>query len=668
MKKRLLSVILSLCMVSATILSGCGAADTLKEILSQKEASSESTDVKEEKQKKDETKENTETETGTETAEGEPVTDDREYLLNSYGEDLFYVVNGAGEKINTLDLQQIRETVDDPSYPFSASAAVGYEAGILYFSEMVALDDSGQNYGNAIYAYDLAEQKAYTLWKSRGTDQYDYVDYCQIYDGNLYAFVKENEVFHEWCFTKQGDHFEAEKTSSGDFFSKYADEGCDLFPMNSMHSSGCLTETLDTLGFVILYDSESENYLRVSADDSVKSLKGMPDRIVTMYHYDEDGILFYDYGTYMEEETGSGLYYYDVKNDNLNYLTDLYGYGTNDNILFYDQEEALVYLVKNMGVEYGHDEKTIFTLDPKTGNVNILFTLTDVPGALYANDLQGSTIVRIGDQMYTPAILEKELMWTRVEPAGYHGEDTEYVDIDCPLERVEVLDYGTVDYQTVQMACPNCGVILSKYYGECFQLDGKFSGAADKINASLRAYADGEYAINATEIDGENLSEEDCEYHLDFPEQYCETIDSQISSITILRDRILLVNKSSYWYGGGAHGMPGMGQLIFDLDTGEELTFRDLYTGTEEDFKILCAEKTREDLLAHSEYTSPYYEYDAEKVYNDAYEYAGLDYSQVLFGEDGVYLIYQPYAMGAFASGFIEVKLFDESFYAEAGY
>lgn len=123
-----------------------------------------------------------------------------------------------------------------------------------------------------------------------------------------------------------------------------------------------------------------------------------------------------------------------------------------------------------------------------------------------------------------------------------------------------------------------------------------------------------------------------------------------------------MVDSHGYWFAGGAHGMPYIGQRIFDLSSGEELGVRDFYQGSEKDFKELVARKTKEDFESYSLYESPYYSEDGDQVYQTAYEYADLDATQVIFGEDGVVIVYQPYEMGPFASGFIEVSISYEEF------
>ena len=136
-------------------------------------------------------------------------------------------------------------------------------------------------------------------------------------------------------------------------------------------------------------------------------------------------------------------------------------------------------------------------------------------------------------------------------------------------------------------------------------------------------------------------------------EQYIETEDVSVESVELLFSKYLTVDMNYYWYAGGAHGMPGMEQYVFDLDTGDELVPADLFNGTDEDFRDLVAKAVVDD---YAENPDKYY-IEGDSVYDTAYEYAGLTSTTIKFEEDGVYVYFAPYALGPYASGFIGVKL-----------
>ena len=133
-----------------------------------------------------------------------------------------------------------------------------------------------------------------------------------------------------------------------------------------------------------------------------------------------------------------------------------------------------------------------------------------------------------------------------------------------------------------------------------------------------------------------------------------ETDSYTVSGVNIINDRYLTVDYNGYWYGGGAHGMPTMYEYIFDLQTGEELTFRDFYKGTEEEFKTKVAEKVREDYnskLTTDDYNG-YFAATDQEAYDTAYEYASIDSGNVSFMEDKVLVYFYPYDLGSYADGF----------------
>jgi hypothetical protein len=129
-----------------------------------------------------------------------------------------------------------------------------------------------------------------------------------------------------------------------------------------------------------------------------------------------------------------------------------------------------------------------------------------------------------------------------------------------------------------------------------------------------------------------------------------------VYDVEILSDRYIAINMSGYWYGGGAHGMPLRDQLLFDLETGKQMTVEDFYTGSEEDFRRLVAEKTKEDYLSYKN-GGPYFAEDADEAYEDAYNYCTLTGGTTEFTSEGMIYYFTPYALGPYAAGFIDILI-----------
>jgi hypothetical protein len=147
--------------------------------------------------------------------------------------------------------------------------------------------------------------------------------------------------------------------------------------------------------------------------------------------------------------------------------------------------------------------------------------------------------------------------------------------------------------------------------------------------------------------------EDECEYHQEDPDMYCETDSYTVDNVTIINNQFLIVDSDSYWYGGGAHGMPGRGERIFDLTTGTEYTFADFYKGTEEELKTLVAEKVMAD---YENNPDRFFAASPEEAYQQAYDSVSIEYANIQFTEDKVYFYFYPYDLGSYAEGFMDFE------------
>ena len=314
-----------------------------------------------------------------------------------------------------------------------------------------------------------------------------------------------------------------------------------------------------------------------------------------------------------------------------------------------------LYLSTEDGLEYGVKDDVVEAIDITSGSLEEVCRQSHIPGA-------GTTLLEpdyafeiIGDDIYTTTLEGSEITWSRIEG---RGRAATHKGIDCPIKTISAFKYGTVECSNGECECPYCGIPLFRYYTEVFQLDSEYSDQAEKINSVLKAAFDQSVEAQETAVTSDDLTDEECDYHQEYPNQYCETDDTTVSDIEVIADRYLAVNMGGYWYGGGAHGYPTRNQYLFD-----QLGVRDFYDGSNEEFKQLCADATMTDYNQYAEYESPYFAEDAQAVYDQAYEEADLDASYVEFREDGAYLIYFPYDIGPYSSGFIEIKILNSFIY-----
>ncbi|MBR5944070.1 MAG: DUF4163 domain-containing protein, partial [Lachnospiraceae bacterium] len=409
----------------------------------------------------------------------------------------------------------------------------------------------------------------------------------------------------------------------------------------SDYSRKSLTRTLDECGFILANSEKGQ----VKLDKNGAATPVINDPGEYFFAYD-DKYMFYT--TWDSNKTS--LYCYDVENESCGPVKD-----DVNTVTFLAYEGGKLYFSDQTQEEYGIKHNHIYEFDEESGKTNLLYEDKSTPGVKIEPGVEGFKVKN--GNIFVISYDEGATKWAKVE---CDGEKPNYKLLDCPVSTIEVFENGKLTYDSATFKCPDCGTPLVMVYAECFELDSKYSKCADKINSVLK---DRQQAFIGTDERVQSSSDEDdelyyvsCDEHKEHPEWYQTTEDTYVVKVEIINDRYLAVYMDGYWYGGGAHGMPLRDQDLFDLETGDELTLADLYTGTEEDFKLLIAEKTKEDYLSYDEYELPYYSGDnVDAVYNQAYESAALNGGNVVFTQDGIYYYYPPYEMGPYAAGYIDI-------------
>lgn len=113
---------------------------------------------------------------------------------------------------------------------------------------------------------------------------------------------------------------------------------------------------------------------------------------------------------------------------------------------------------------------------------------------------------------------------------------------------------------------------------------------------------------------------------------------------------VISVRQDNYLFTGGAHGMPGRENHIFSGEDGSEVTLSDVLPLSEEEVN----ERAREAFLSRIE------EHPEDGFFPDAADTvnAKTDFiSQSYLTQDGVVFYAQPYELGPYAAGYIEVSL-----------
>lgn len=117
----------------------------------------------------------------------------------------------------------------------------------------------------------------------------------------------------------------------------------------------------------------------------------------------------------------------------------------------------------------------------------------------------------------------------------------------------------------------------------------------------------------------------------------------------VARGSIISVFMESYSYEGGAHGMPGRANYLFDKTTGKETTLASLISISEEKLN----EKVRSLFLEQVKGNAEGFFEDAEETLNNKKDFIDNYY----FTENGVVFYTTPYEIAPYAAGYTEVTV-----------
>ena len=565
-------------------------------------------------------------------------------LFSGYYADVYYGVNEKGEKVSEYRWKDVCDALEERGTKLNGYVeAMG--DGLFFFRDT---ENIGSSYVHRVYAMDADAKKNWitnvcTLDENWWTNSVDY------YQGKLYVIeesgnlqIKESvyERSADGTFVKVDNPYDAViQNMQGYNLSLHSPN------IGSMDTSCSITRVLEEIGFVIGY---KDGYFKFAKDGNVTALSGMPSDYRYDIRYDKMGAGFTTY-----DEASA-----DIAIKGVNFQTGeqvtISGYDSNEGKSVLAYKDGKLYYYVYLRDTFVIQKNSIYEYDFATGKSRLLYTAETTPGATeFLPGISGFTIVS-GDAYYIQPIGD-QVKWVKRDLSA---SGSEAVDLGLSIQEKSLFHYGTIAYDTYEERCKGCGIPIVKYYGETFTLDKQYSPAADKINETLKKRLQEEIENYQKAGNERDYDTEECEYHKAYPTNYCETDEDEISSVTILQNKYLLVDYSGYWYGGGAHGMPHMDEHLFDLTTGEEKFLKDFYQGSEKDFKKLVATKTKEDFLSYFDRDgSPYFAATAEDAYKQAYESVSLDSTTVLFDEDGIYYYYPPYEMGPYAAGYIYIEI-----------
>lgn len=559
------------------------------------------------------------------------VSDDRYLLYDGSGDAPYYIVDENGTKTAEITKEEIVRSLGIEGEENLYLSEVGMLDGIFYVT--VNGNDSYR-----VAAYDPERHEGKFIWDSKGL----YLCTVDLYNDHIYVVTDkydssyDNVRFYETELTRKGDSLdyeEADSPSAG-IISKVSDYNIQLpFLYRSSYSNQkCITRIFDE-GLFVLAIKDDEVYM-IKSDGDINKLKLQTNgNYVTVDAYDAN----YAYLSWYDDETGSYIHYcYDLSADRYEEIGVVEPLLCCNGYFYYCVDESDT---------YGVFDTHVYAYDPDGGRRMEQYEYVSIPGARQYRGTTGFSV--INSQIYIVGVEKRESMWLRV---NYDESGASYTDIYCPLSKIGIFDYGTIDYSSGIVKCPKCDNPVYKFYFETFSVDSGICLGYKKINEALSKNTLDTVLIKKEHYeDPENQT--DCEDHE--YEQYCETEDITIDSVSVLNNKYLTVDTYYYWYAGGAHGMPGIDQYVFDMDTGDQVYAADMFAGTEEDFKVMVANAVVED---YNNNPDRYY-IEKGEVYDTAYEYAGFNSTTIKFMEDGVHVYFAPYSLGPYAMGFIDVVL-----------
>lgn len=541
----------------------------------------------------------------------------------------------AYNSIVFINKEGMPEVVETPKEkPYSNGVVLGSYDDII----LMRGDDyscmPGYSYVAAVNKDTLDVKEILRIGEGEGK----YLRNVSVFEGKVYITLDNFDTGEPEVHIFNATTFE-ETNEATDFFSNI--KGYSLVSNGEdYYFKECYLELLHIAGYVVLQKDDAF----YSYDGNViERIEGLPKEVDSVIGYDADKIFFSLISKDTYEVTGLGEYDIDTK------LSETFVEG---NALIKGFYDGRVFYSIQDNTDYGNSLVYVYCYDSVSKETESVCTLKEHHGvdSYYLGSEGFKVIDGIPYFIYDDG---KTIGW-------YRGDKDEPTSLNIPLFESELLKYGQVEVVSKTEKCEFCDAVLLECYEEYFKLDEEYSPFAGKINEELKKIAENDIEMLSDDIYSVSNAS-DCE-KAGHGMYYCKiTQECDVYKAQIMADNYLYVSSSGYWYGGGAHGMPFVNTCMYDLTTGETVSLKDFYKGTEEEFKDLIARKTMEDFETYDVDDSPYFAADSDEVYEQAYNYISFDNVPFIISEDGVYINYPPYEMGSYAAGYISVLIdFDD--------
>ena len=580
----------------------------------------------------------------------ESVSDEEYILIAGYGSENYCVVDGEGNVLYEIDSKAVQESlgdIDEEKYRL-AKDSTGCNAdpdsaggGFIFFDDFLCDEDYiFHPIAFALGGLESGNYKLYPLWEGSADQRIRSVDW---YKGALHLDIEnyDDSGYSELVFSydEKTDSFTCEEDTELDaVFEKAVSTGLSIEGQTSEKGTltYCYRRTLDDCGFIFARGDEF-----LAAIDASGKVQKRIDIGSRYYSFCYDAAHLF----YIDSDYTNHLYTVrvkDVKNDTETQIGEtIYSTQLTGATLLSGDSGKYCYATYEYD-EFGIRVHRVYSYDAFDGSNTFLYEERSIPGSTIVPATEMFTVA--GDYAYYLGFDDGDIIWMRKKIS----DDSAPEKTGIVLSHVDVFDLGTVSYRSNTYVCPDCGTDLIMKYCECFILDDKYSEHSAEINAFLEQEA-------VRTVDWEtDYYESSCADHSERPTSFQVTYSLKVDSAFIIDGRYLAVDMSGFWYGGGSAGYYPRKQYMFDLKTGEDLSIKDFYTGTEKEFTELVAQKTVEDFLSFDEYSSPYYGSNEDEVRSDAKSFISFD-GFIRFTEDGIYYCYLPDQIAVVQVDYIEI-------------
>lgn len=629
MKKRLLTLILGLCLAMSVCACSNESADTDSKKETKEDNKKSDKDSKKDKEEKNKDDDNKATVTRV---------DEKDRYIYEESVGIIFVLNEDGSIKNQIDLNKfIEENIPE-----------GYVTVKWATPDCQVFYQSTDSSDTTLYVNDkdgfrvVAENMEYPL--------------VYVEDGMIFTSVKDyvNGDGNTSCLT----YFPKE---DGSYFAM--DEFEDLSILLS--SNGYYTSHRyygDAADYSIPYCAKKYGIIPLQSTDSIYFYDEYSRYLDKITNPDGNRMDFMGYdGRYVAVEEQNDnyscetIYVYDFETGDMKEVVSEPGATYKHHVSVLDIKDGFLYYTKTdfYKDDNSQDESEIHSYNIATGEDLLIKKLV----ASLAHDclsnpgLYGFKV--LGNQVYFLDETDDSTKWFT---SSYENSKwTEAVETDMVAKEYSFAKLGVIKENNYSMKCPYCDSKAFKYHHEYMEFNSEVKNY-EKINKYIsdKAAEDLEYA-HAFEA---NYTEEDCSEYLHNKENGSDYYEEDYSTVKearrVLDHYISVQNYTYYWYIGAAHGFSGYVNFLFDENTGEAVTFADIYEGSEEKLKELVAEGACKIFDEGRVY---FFAETRDELYDQVYGETSVDFPTISFYDDHLTFDFMQYDLVPYSEGIISIPV-----------